>query len=193
MRRALANIMLAALTLAGLGIIAYGASLIDTRIVLVASAVRSEPSIVASDQAVVGSSIIAEHVVAPEDGWVAARTVDARGKAVLNQVVGMAPVAAGETRDLQIPLSDSFHTGDRLLLTLHVDAGSKGVFEFPSAADRAVLSGGAVVASPVRVLGVAAQPDAPAGILGRLSPLLWLALLAGGWLAVRRYLQARPA
>ena len=188
MRRVLANISLAALTVAGLCVLAYGASLVDTKVVVVASAVRLAPSLQAADQAIGDGVVTVERVVAPADGWVAAQTLSASGKLVLNQVVGAAQVAAGDTRDVRIRLAEPFSPGDQLLLTLHMDSGRKGVFEFPSSADRAVMLGGAAVSSPVRVLPGAGQPDAtPSPTVGHWRDLLWVAgLLTGGWWLLRR-------
>jgi hypothetical protein len=186
MRRVLANILLAALTVAGLCVLAYGASLVDTKVVMVASAVRLAPSLEAADQPVADGVVTVRHVVAPADGWVAAQTVAASGKLVLNQVVGTARVSAGDTRDVRVQLDEPFRPGDQLLLTLHVDAGRRGGFEFPSSADRAVMLDGAVVSNPVRVL--VARPATPASTVADGWPTLVLAagLLAGGWWLFRR-------
>jgi hypothetical protein len=150
------------------------------------------------DQAVVEGMIIANQVVANQDGWVTAHILQSSSKPILNQIVGSAPVGAGTHQNVRIKLSEQFSAGDTVLLMLHVDRGAKNVLEFPSGSDAAVQIEGRPVTMSFSVLAGAAHPTSmiPAAGLKQLS-ILWYLMLGGvlmlaGW-RVRLYSRPRRA
>ena len=199
MRRALSHIVIAALTLACLVLIAYTVSAADSGLLFVADAVQPEPYISAGNQAIVDGVITVDTVIARQDGWVAAQTLQSAGKLVLNQVVGTTRVHAGANDQVHIRLAEPFSPGDQLLLTLHVDAGTQGLFEFPSSADRPVEVGGKIVSSAFDVLtdgGAAAAVMPTTGVSGLPAGLLLvlaLVLVTLGTAVVQRVRPRRPA
>lgn len=93
--------------------------------------VLRNPLLKVSNQQVKNGKIAVDEIFANQDGWV----VLYDGKP---SVVGYAPVAAGSSESVSIPIGNSLQTEQQLTAVLHVDLGQKSKFEFPGA-DTVVL------------------------------------------------------
>lgn len=102
-----------------------------------ASAANAETvSITAQDQTIMNDTVVAERVVAEEDGYLVLYTVknDGNGFATVDQPVGYTAVNAGVTENVLVTPSPAIPSGDRMVLMLHTDAtgDTPGEFEFMS-------------------------------------------------------------
>jgi hypothetical protein len=194
MRKAFTRLALATLTITSLAIVVYVAHAAQRGVLFVAGTetVRPADSITVEDQAVVEGMIVAHQVVANQDGWVTAHTLQSNSKPILNQIVGTTAIQAGTHQNVRININEGFASGDTVLLMLHVDKGTKNVLEFPSGSDTLVQIDGRPVTTSFSVLTGTGQPTSmiPAAGLNRLS-IGWYVILAcllilAGW-RVRRY------
>ncbi len=200
MRKALTGLSLAVLTLASLAIIVYASYAAQHGMLAVAGSkiVRPADTIIVEDQAVDEGMIIASQVVANQDGWVTAHTLQSSSKPILNQIVGTAAIKAGSHENVRIKINSGFSTGDKVLLMLHVDQGAKNVLEFPSGADALVQIDGRPVTTSFNVVSGMAHPAGfiPAAGLSQLSVVWYVALgcllMFAGW-RVRYYGRPRSA
>ena len=102
------------------------------------------PVIEAADQSVADGTVAADRVVASEPGWLVVHRTDAGMKP--GPVVGLAPLRAGETRDVVAILTEEVAPDDMLMLMVHSEEGAmeRGAFEYTL---------GATEDGPVRVDG----------------------------------------
>ena len=86
------------------------------------------PSLVVEDQTVrEDGSVLIARAVSPVNGWVVIHADDSGRPGT---VIGYAPVAAGDTRALAVPIDSNAVTAT-LFAMLHVDEGTAGTYEFP--------------------------------------------------------------
>jgi len=92
---------------------------------MVAGAIAAEKnaSIDTGEVRTAGDKIVVPRVVAPVDGWLVVRSAAATGP-----VLGVAPLDRGENRDVEVALTAG--DSDRVRLAMHVDRGTRGVWEF---------------------------------------------------------------
>jgi LPXTG-motif cell wall-anchored protein len=144
---------------------------------------QAKDAVDVSDQPVKNGSITVANVTATVDGWIVAH-VDENGAP--GKVIGQTAVKAGENKNVVIKLSENVAAGSKLWPMLHIDAGTKGTYEFPGP-DAPVSVNGNIV---MKQISVTAAPtglprtggeDGPTGLL-----LGALALLLGGALLTLR-------
>ncbi len=141
------------------------------------------PLLEADDQPLDGDTIVVKRVVAAQDGWVNVHANTPNNTP--GPGLGFAPVKAGENLNVRVKLSPVPKPGDKVWPMLHVDAGQKGMWEFPGP-DVPVLVGGQIVMKQITILA-AAPPTLPKSGGDGLSMLLPVggALAAlGSWLAL---------
>ncbi len=143
------------------------------------------PSVKVSNQPVVNGMITVSEVIAAQDGWIAVHMFDRDGKLLLEPLAGLTQVKAGTSRDVQVKLDPSLAAGEKLMPMLHIDAGTRGTYEFPNGPDVPVMVGDQIVMMDFTIqagAGVPAMmPNTGAGDhrLSLLADLGVLALLAG--------------
>lgn len=86
-------------------------------------------TLVVHDQMIKDQRIQIAQVTALKDAWLAIHAVDARGEP--EPVLGVVRIAAGEYRDVVVPLNTAIKPGETLIAMLHVDRGATAQFEFP--------------------------------------------------------------
>ncbi|MGB7249618.1 MAG: hypothetical protein WBC73_11815 [Phormidesmis sp.] len=86
--------------------------------------------LVVKDQATAGQ-IIVEAVSTSRDGWVSVHKSQADGSIQMSGGIGEARVDSGDSEDIIIDLWEAPAVGDKLWVLLHVDAGDRGLYEFP--------------------------------------------------------------
>lgn len=158
----------------------------------------SDATLVVPATATGAGGIRVERVVAPEGGWLLARSASAPGG-----VLGSVRVPRGVSRDVRVPLTAD--DGTPVRLTLHVDRGAQGVLEFeagrPEAClDRPVFSGDSQVQRVVSLsdYGTAVLPNAALiraadGRAGTSELVVsYLLLPRAGWIVVRPVRQGVP-
>jgi hypothetical protein len=89
---------------------------------------RGKAALDVSDQQLVAGEVRMDRVLAPADSWVVVTSESATGSAPIP--VGMTHVTAGETRDLRVALEPGTDPAKAQTVTLHVDRGIPGRFEF---------------------------------------------------------------
>jgi hypothetical protein len=103
-----------------------------------------------------------DRVVAPDRSWVAVYLISAdpmaggSGGDAAGQLVGHVPVAAGESRNVTVPLDEGVRLTEKVLVVLQADRGIQGRFQFDAARfetspDKPYYVGGAEVSLPVVV------------------------------------------
>lgn len=88
-----------------------------------------QPSLTVSDQDASEGRVMVEQIVSRQPGWVVIHNLQAGAPGA---VIGFAPLAAGETTQVEVEIDLALASGD-LLAMLHIDAGTPGTFEFPGA------------------------------------------------------------
>jgi len=111
------------------------------------AAASGSDSVTISDQPIHSTWIVVDKVVASVDGWIVIHAGD-NGK----DVVGHTYVHAGENDNVAVKI-DMDKATPQMSAMLHIDAGTKGVYEFPGA-DAPVVIGGKPVNPPFKVIGV---------------------------------------
>lgn len=101
-------------------------------------------------------------VDAAVDGWL---VIHADADGAPGPVIGFAPVAAGQTEDLAVPIDAAGGT-DTVYAMLHIDEGTAGVYEFPGPDGPARDSADAVVVTPFALGGL---PDDAVSVVGQLA------------------------
>lgn len=96
------------------------------------------------------------------DGWL---VIHADADGAPGPVIGFAPVAAGQTEELAVPV-DAAGTTDPVYAMLHVDEGNAGVYEFPGPDGPARDSADAVVVTPFALGGL---PDDAVSVVSQLA------------------------
>jgi hypothetical protein len=144
------------------------------------------------------SGVIAiSRVLAPDDGWLVARSVAPAGG-----VLGFTPVRAGENRDVALRVRS---IDDRnVSVTLFVDRGVRGSFDFDpqrpdSSLDKPVLVDGVPVGFAVTLngWGVEAKPNTALVMVedqqaGPTMEVAYLLVPAQSWIEVRRIEKGVP-
>lgn len=145
-----------------------------------------------SDQPVKDGTITISKATISQDGWIVVHKAGPDGKLLLTPVIGQVQIKAGESTNVAIKLTEAVAEGAPLWPMVHIDAGQKGVYEFPNGPDVPVVANGAPVMMQIKVLpaGSSGGPsqlprtggeDAPIGLA-----LSALALLVGGALLMMR-------
>jgi len=149
----------------------------DTAILTIAEAagasVSSEVSAAAGSAALeVGNrltvidTLVVDRVVAPGPSWLAAYLVDDTGRP--SGIVGWTHVDAGETMNVEIPMTPSVTLTDKLLVAVQADAGEPGHLDFTvrgfaASPDKPYAVGGAELSSPVLLRGYGMDYNNTAG------------------------------
>ena len=149
-----------------------------------ASASPSPQGVVVNNTAVSGSTTVLDQVTIVQNGWAVLYRADANGQPSPNAIVGVAPVQAGVSTNVQVPLNGMFADGDKIVVVLHVDAGTSGMFEYPNGPDTPLA-----IERAAPVLTVQAPEQLPeTGVAARAWTALAAALvLCTAGLALRRY------
>jgi len=128
----------------------------------------AQQSVVVNDPFLFGNTAAIDQVTTGQNGWVVLQRIDANGQPIPDAIVGVAPVQAGTTSNVQVPLSAALAPGDKVVVLLHADAGAAGRFEYPGPDTRLRNENSA----PVLTVRASAQlPDT-----GTLAGL-WMAVL----------------
>ncbi|MGB3294582.1 MAG: hypothetical protein WBB01_16480 [Phormidesmis sp.] len=75
--------------------------------------------------------IIVKTVATARDGWVSIHKSEEDGSIQLPESIGEARVDAGDTEGVVVDLWEAPYVGEKLWVLLHVDAGERGIYEFP--------------------------------------------------------------
>lgn len=105
--------------------------------------------LVVNDQTTAGQIIIAE-VSTARDGWVSIHKSNADGGIYLPDSIGQARVDSGDSEDVVIDLWEAPYVDEKLWALLHIDAGERGVYEFPEK-DLAVRKNGETMARSFKI------------------------------------------
>lgn len=136
-------------------------------------------SIDVSDQPLDNGHITLKSVMALQDGWIAVHSNTADNKP--GPVIGHAAVKAGMNSNVEITLNPAPKAGDKVWPMLHIDAGQKGVYEFPGP-DAPVIQNGDIVMKQITITAAqgSAQPQALPNTGDAEASNLWLAPLMVG-------------
>jgi LPXTG-motif cell wall-anchored protein len=148
-------------------------------------AAAPKDAVEADDQPLKNGSITVAEVYASVDGWIAVH-LDEGGKP--GKVIGNAPVKAGETKNVVVKLGEDVPAGGKVWPMLHIDAGTKGTYEFPGP-DVPVIVNGNIIMKQITIKAAGAPAGLPktGGTDGPTSLLLGaLALLLAGALLTLR-------
>lgn len=96
--------------------------------------------------------VIIKKVATSRDGWVSIHKSREDGSIVLPQSIGEARVDSGDSEDIVVDLWEAPYVGDKLWALLHIDAGERGLYEFPSK-DVAVRKNGETMARSFTIKG----------------------------------------
>lgn len=148
------------------------------------------PAVTVADQEVKDGTVTVAKTVAAQDGWMVIHK-DQDGKP--GPVIGFTAVKEGENENVQVKLEEDVSAPTMLWAMLHIDAGTKGTYEFPGAdvpakvGDQIVMQqftaspAGAAVEAPATLPTTGGEFNSDALILA----LAGLALVAGGFFAGR--------
>lgn len=116
------------------------------------------------DQPGAEGSIMVDAVKVPRASWIAVHLDD---KGMPGKRIGLKPIAAGEYKDLEVELDEGVELTDHLIVAVHADYGTIGVFEFDmerfeASADKPYFTDGMELAMEVEIdeppFGVTAEP-----------------------------------
>lgn len=96
--------------------------------------------------------VIIKKVATSRDGWVSIHNSREDGSIVLPESIGEARVDSGDSEDIIVDLWEAPYVGDKLWVLLHIDAGERGRYEFPSE-DLAVRKNGETMARSFIIKG----------------------------------------
>ena len=118
-----------------------------------ASAERTQavPSLAASPQPA-GAIVIIDEATLSGPGFVVIHATDAEGKPLVPASIGVTPIAAGQSRNIAVPLSEPVGPGDLVIAMLHFDSGQPGIYEFGPASiaeDKPVMYQGKPVTAAI--------------------------------------------
>ncbi len=102
----------------------------DAAETVIEGAEQKNVKLVVKDQATAGQ-IIVEAVSTSRDGWVSVHKSQADGSIQMSEGIGEARVDSGDSEDIIIDLWEAPAVDDKLWILLHVDAGDRGLYEFP--------------------------------------------------------------
>ena len=108
------------------------------------------PSVSATDQEIVGSTVTISEVVSNGPGWL---VVHAQADGKPGPILGYSPVSDGDNQNVVVDLNLENATGTMYAM-LHTDAGEVGTFEFPNGDDGPVSVDGSVVTPAFAVSGL---------------------------------------
>jgi hypothetical protein len=119
-----------------------------------------------SDRLTVIDQLVVDRVVAPAPSWVAVYAVGDDGKPSV--LAGQVHVDAGETLGVTVPIDVDVSRTGKLLLALHADLGTPGVFDFApgdfsGSADKPYAVGDAELSKPVILRGYGMSNDNTSG------------------------------
>jgi hypothetical protein len=135
------------------------------------------------------NTIVVPYVLAKADGWLAIHTT-AKG----NPVIGFAPVKAGLNEGVQVKLDDASTATETVLVMLHVDAGTKGKYEFPGADGPVKDKAGNVIAPPMLIGNGVLVHDQKVDDLKKSGMVLVDDVVAAqnGWIAIHSSAAGNP-
>ncbi|MEL6815779.1 MAG: hypothetical protein AAFP03_13345 [Cyanobacteria bacterium J06598_3] len=96
--------------------------------------------------------VIVKKVATSRDGWVSIHNSREDGSIVLPESIGEARVDSGDSENIIVDLWEAPYVGDKLWVLLHIDAGERGRYEFPSK-DLAVRKNGETMARSFIIKG----------------------------------------
>lgn len=89
--------------------------------------------------------IIVKTVATSRDGWVSIHKAQEDGGIQLPESIGEARVDSGDSENIIVDLWEAPDIGEKLWVLLHIDAGERGLYEFPGK-DQAVRKDGKTMA-----------------------------------------------
>lgn len=107
--------------------------------------------LVVNNQTTAGQ-IIVKTVATARDGWVSVHKSREDGSIRLPESIGEARVDAGDSEGIVVDLWEAPYVGEKLWVLLHVDAGERGLYEFPEK-DVAVSKNGEIMARSFQIKG----------------------------------------
>jgi hypothetical protein len=110
-----------------------------------------------------GNTATIDQVITEQNGWIVLQRADANGQPVPNAIVGVAPVNAGTTNNVQVPLTAVLAPGDKVVVLLHTDAGAAGTFEY-AGPDTALTNANTAPVLTVRAPGQLPETGTLAGL-----------------------------
>lgn len=130
------------------------------------SPTSTDLSVMVSDQALTGDTVMVDEVTSSEPGWIVIYTIDSYGQP--DQPIGHAAVNAGINLMVAVPVDPAKAQGT-LYAQLHVDTGMSGTFEYPGV-DAPVMEGLKMIASPFQITSQPA-PIATATMVMTTTPI----------------------
>lgn len=115
---------------------------------------KLKPLVIVHDQSIVDGQITVAEVVAPQDGWIVIRRSQTDN---LDSVIGLALVRTGMNTNVIVKLNLGLVT-ETLYTMLHIDAGQRGVYEFPGADAPIIVSNPPMLA--FQITGLPSKPVA---------------------------------
>jgi len=100
--------------------------------------------LIVKDQTTAGQ-IIVEKVATSRDGWLSVHKSEEGGSILLPDSIGEARVDSGDSEEIVIDLWEAPDIDEKLWVLLHIDAGERGIYEFPGE-DQAVRKNGETMA-----------------------------------------------
>ena len=154
---------------------------------------QTNPSVMANDQVNKSNSggVFNVDVKAAEEGWVVIHRSNSAGDGpMVPDIIGKAPVEAGDNGTVQISLSDgeSVENGEKLWPMLHYDTGTDGEYEFDGAgtADQPVIFNGNIVLTNFTVQANQSTLTANNQMVMGNSIMVDVDADADGWVVVHR-------
>lgn len=111
-------------------------------------------SLTVEDQKAVNNTVVIKNATMPEDGFLVIHAADDQGKLKAPESIGHTQIDKGDNKEIEVKLSQSVESGDKLFAMLHNDTGEKGKFEFAESGgktDGATMSDGKPVIKPFKV------------------------------------------
>ncbi len=123
----IAGILAAIVVVAAVAWVSYASTRTEQPMVGVVTSAGTA-SIEATDQIGPAGALVVRRVVAPDDSWVVAYLAGPGGTP--GAFVGAAPVRAGESLNVTVPLQGHVALSQKFVLVLNADRGIRGRFEF---------------------------------------------------------------
>ncbi len=115
----------------------------------VEGAEQEHVKLVVENQATAGQ-IVVKTVATSRDGWVSVHKSQADGSMQTPESIGQARVDSGDSEDIIVDLWEAPAVSDQLWVLLHVDAGDRGLYEYPEK-DVAVRKNGEIMARSFKI------------------------------------------
>lgn len=91
-------------------------------------------------------------VATSRDGWVSIHKSREDGSIVLPESIGEARVDSGDSENIIVDLWEAPYIDEKLWVLLHIDAGERGIYEFPDK-DLAIRRNGEIMARSFKIKG----------------------------------------